>query len=997
MEPLPPSDRVELVHRIFADALELPATERPEFVRRSAAGDAEVLQTVNTLLAEHEALGSFLEAPAFEVPTPSARFEPGAMVGARFRVISSLGRGGMGEVYRAEDLELHETIALKTLRPRLRGDESLDARFRDEIRLARKIAHPNVCRIFDLFVERTGALEILYFTMEYLDGPTLAQRLKQGALPAASALAIARQVAEGLEAAHALGIVHRDLKPANIILTPEKTGGERAVITDFGLAKALESGVHDSGQTATGQILGTPDYMAPEQFKGEAVTPATDVFALGLIVYEMVAGRRPFPSENAMRSAIRRMMEPPDPPSLAVEGVPVHWSRAIARALSAKPEQRYQSAREFVDRLEGPPRLLDRVPVRKISRRAMVLSTSAAAAGVASYFAISRLDEYRLRIPEKPLVMLTPLSHSTNASDGALSASALDELLANQLQQSRHVETLSRDRMEAVWSRISGSDGGLPQQLTPSQARHIAMRAGAQFVVFGNLARVSDEHVLQLKLELMGADIDSPRKTWPGNEPRNFAVRAEASLLSAVHDGADWIRTTAGESLAELANRSRPPEELTTPSWPALREFTQANDAWRRRATDEALGHLHDALRLDPEFALANARMADLMIANGRRDEGLPFYLVAADALGKKNLTDRESLRIRGLFALDTGQNAEAERVFSRYITEYPDDALPLFYKAQAVYLQGRDEEAMELSAAAMKREPNSAPFLLNHAARLIGAGRIDEAEALCGKADALGERDSADRLRCTIALARLNPEAAWQSLERMQTQGSPANRDTALLLEACLRAEQGQWQDAERLARESAALAVREGLGPQRIFAARRLLARILLRMGRRAEAAGVCREMLAANPGYEERMQVGCLLARCGELSAARACRIAKLASWPTYQHWVARLDGELALAEGNAAKAAAVFRAAPPSQYPNEWPEYRMRAALASGDRETAAALLGDLLRRYAFYWYQADWNGPGFLAWGLGLTGQISLPADDAATARRVQEALKLTTF
>jgi serine/threonine protein kinase/tetratricopeptide (TPR) repeat protein len=995
MEPQPPSDRVELVNRIFADALELPATERGEFVRRSAAGDAEVLESVNGLLAEHAGLGSFLEAPAFG-QARAVRFEPGAMVGARFRVISSLGRGGMGEVYRAEDLELHETIALKTLRPRLRSDESLDARFRDEIRLARKIAHPNVCRIFDLFVERTGAGEILYFTMEYLEGPTLAQRLKDGALPAASALTIARQVAEGLEAAHALGIVHRDLKPANIILTPEKTGGERAVITDFGLAKALESGVHDSGQTATGQILGTPDYMAPEQFMGGAVTPATDVFALGLIVYEMVAGRRAFPSENAMRSAVRRMTEPPDPPSLAVEGVPMHWSRAIARALSAKPEQRYRSAREFVGRLEGPPRLLDRVPVRKISRRAMVLSTSAAAAGVASYFAISRLDEYRLRIPEKPLVMLTPLSHSTNASDGALSASALDELLANQLQQSRHVGTLSRDRMQTVWKRIGGDDD-LPESLTPSQARHIAMRAGAQFVVFGNLAQVGDEHVVQLKLELMGSDTRSPRKTWPGYEPRNFAVRAEASLASAVHDGADWIRTTVGESIAELSNRSRPPEELTTPSWPALREFTQASEAWRRHAYDEALGHMHDALRLDPEFALANGRMADLLIATGRRDEGLPFYLLAADAAGKKDLTDRESLRIRGLFALDTGYYAEAERVFSRYITEYPDDTLPVFYKAQAVYLQGRDEEALELSSAAMKRDRDSAPFLLNHAARLIGAGRIDEAEALCPIADSLGERDSAERLRCTIALARMNPDGAWESLERMRTQGAQANPNTALLLEACLRAEQGQWRDAERLGRESLGSALREGLGPQRVFAARRLLARILLRTGRRAAAAGVCREMLAAKPGHEEKMQVGCLLAQCGEVSAARVCRIAKLPSWPTYQHWVARLEGEIALAEGNASKAAAVFRAAPPSQYPNEWPEYRMRAALASGDRETAAALLRDLLRRYAFYWYQADWNGPGFLAWGLGLTGQISLPADDAATARRVREALKLTTL
>ncbi|HXA49837.1 MAG TPA: protein kinase [Candidatus Acidoferrum sp.] len=993
MEPQPSSDRVELVNRIFADALDLPAAERAAFVRESAAGDVAVLDSVTALLAQHSALGSFLEAPAFGVPAPAVRFAAGALVSARFRVISSLGRGGMGEVYRAEDLELGETIALKTLR--LRGDESLDARFRDEIRLARRIAHPNVCRIFDLFVEHTAAGEILYFTMEYLEGPTLAQRLKQGALPAESALAIARQVAAGLEAAHALGIVHRDLKPANIILTPEKAGGERAVITDFGLAKALELDGSDAGQTATGQILGTPDYMAPEQFLGAAVTPATDVFALGLILYEMVAGCRAFPSENAMRSAIRRMTEAPDPPSLAAEGVPPHWSRAIARALSAKPEQRYQSARELVERLEAPLRWGDRLPVRKISRRAMLTSAGVVAGGLSSYLAISRINEYRLRIPDKPLVMLTPLSHSTSASDGALSASALDELLANQLQQSRHVETLSRDRMEAVWKRIGGENGGLPAQLTTSQARHIAMRAGAQFVVFGNLARVGDEHVLQLKLELMGADTGNPRKTWPGNEPRNFSVRAEASLPSAVHAGADWIRTTVGESSAELSNRNRPPEELTTPSWPALREFTQANEAWRKNAPEEAVGHLQDALRLDPEFALAQARLADLLIASGRRDEGLPLYSVAADALGKKNLTDRESLRIRGSFALDTGQNAEAEHVFSRYATEYPDDALPLFYKAKAVDSLDREEEGLELSSTAMKRQPDSAPFVLNHAARLIGAGKIDEADALCRTADSLGERDAADRLRCAIALARLHAEGAWRAIERVRTQGVAVARSTASLLAACLHAEQGRWQEAERLAAETAVSDARMEFGRQRVFAAQRLRARILLHTGGRAEAARVCREMLAKQPGYEEKMQVGCLLAQSGDLSGARACRIANLPQWPCYLHWVVRLQGELALAEGDPAKAHVLFRASPPSQYRNEWPEYRMRAALAAGDRDTAAGLLRELMRRYAFYWFLADWNGPGFLAWGLGLTGQLSLPADDLATARRIRERLGLT--
>jgi hypothetical protein len=156
------------------------------------------------------------------------------------------------------------------------------------------------------------------------------------------------------------------------------------------------------------------------------------------------------------------------------------------------------------------------------------------------------------------------------------------------------------------------------------------------------------------------------------------------------------------------------------------------------------------------------------------------------------------------------------------------------------------------------------------------------------------------------------------------------------------------------------------------------------------------VCREMLAVKPGYENTMQVGCLLAQSGDVSGARACQIANLPQWPIYEHSAVTLQGEIALAEGNPAKANALLRGGPPSMYRADWPEHRVRAAMAAGDRETAAALLRELLHHYHYYWYQADRNGPGFLAWGLGLTGKLGLPADDLAQARRIREGLRLTT-
>jgi hypothetical protein len=190
MEPQP--NRVELADRVFSAALELPPDQRAAFVQQRCGDDITLTQTVLHLLSQYQRLGDFLEAPAFERKQPLAgEFPPGEVLNGRFRLIELVGRGGMGEVYRAEDSELGDTVALKVLRSRFRGEEEIDARFRGEIRLARKISHPNVCRIFELFVETRGLEHLLYFTMEFLEGQTLARAIAQGPMQPQAALALA--------------------------------------------------------------------------------------------------------------------------------------------------------------------------------------------------------------------------------------------------------------------------------------------------------------------------------------------------------------------------------------------------------------------------------------------------------------------------------------------------------------------------------------------------------------------------------------------------------------------------------------------------------------------------------------------------------------------------------------------------------------------------------------------------------------------------------------
>ena len=252
-----------------------------------------------------------------------------------------------------EDLELRERVALKTVRPEVARDTLTIERFKREIQLARKVTHPNVCRIFDV----GSSQGTIFLTMELLAGETLAQRLRRaGPMLPETALPIARQIAEALHAAHQAGVVHRDLKPGNVVLV-EGRAGTRAVVTDFGLAR-LERGA-DSGQgltlTAAAAVVGTPAYLAPEQVEGGQITAATDLYALGIVLYEMLTGTVPFLAENALSTAVKRLREAPVSPRVHAPGLDPRWEAAILRCLEREPAKRFASAPEVLQAIAGPP------------------------------------------------------------------------------------------------------------------------------------------------------------------------------------------------------------------------------------------------------------------------------------------------------------------------------------------------------------------------------------------------------------------------------------------------------------------------------------------------------------------------------------------------------------------------------------------------------------------------------------------------------------------
>jgi len=288
----------------------------------------------------------------------SMRFREGQTIGERYRIVRLLGQGGMGAVYAAEDGEFAgELVALKTMLTPGEDVPRVLARFKKEIQLARRVAHPNVCRIFDVGYHVTGPAKTIFVSMEYVTGVPLKTFIQQkGRLNEREALAIIRDVAAALDATHAAGLIHRDVKSGNVMLA--ESG--RAVLMDFGLACLSNPEEGELSLTRTGAIIGTPAYMAPEQIEGIPLTAATDIYAFGMVIYEMVTGRLPYEGDTPMNILAKRLREPPRTPNHFVPNLKAEWEQTILRCLEHDPSKRFRSAMDVyraLDRAAETPTL----------------------------------------------------------------------------------------------------------------------------------------------------------------------------------------------------------------------------------------------------------------------------------------------------------------------------------------------------------------------------------------------------------------------------------------------------------------------------------------------------------------------------------------------------------------------------------------------------------------------------------------------------------------
>lgn len=628
------------------------------------------------------------------------RLRPGTVLLDRFEILERLGEGGMGEVYAVEDRTLRDRIAIKTIHPHLARDRQYTTLLRSEVRLARQISHPAVCRVYDLFEDPDGGA---FFTMEFIGGPTLARQMRDhGPLALDRALALARQWAAGLDAAHAAGLLHRDLKPGNLMITP----GGRAVITDFGLARPARG---LGGSSSPYQPLaGTLRYLSPEQLKGSTPDRAADLYAFGLVLYEMVTGVFPFAAPEPLVEATRRLAETPARPSAHRPELRGAWDDGILACLALDPGRRPASAGEVIRIVEGVRRVWpwrrERLPDRRLILTAAT-ATVAAAAG-ATWFWTRRMAGDGPP-PQPALVLAEPEA----AGELAAYAPGVRQGLAIGLEASPQAAVVPAWRVRTALALMR-----LPAdtRLDAPRALDLARRGNFRYAGLPALRSTPRGIALEFRLEEPG--------TGRSTTFAETASRVE-DLAAALDRLAARIREAAGETPATVAGAPRL-QQVTTPSFLALARFSDGLRLYEEGKSDQALALLRSAAGIDTEFAMAYEYQA--LIYSSLGDEPAGYPLAERAYRLRERTTERERLQIEALHAVFQGDYERALEGYRSLAALYPGDPRILRLLAHQYGMAGRDADAIGAAEAIAQADRTPLPLALR-ALVFAQAGRLPE------------------------------------------------------------------------------------------------------------------------------------------------------------------------------------------------------------------------------------------------------------------------------
>jgi tetratricopeptide (TPR) repeat protein len=679
----------------------------------------------------------------------------GEAFGNRYRIVSLLGMGGMGAVYKAWDQELSVIVALKVVRPEATADpenaRAMERRFKQELVLARKVTHKNVVRIHDL-----GEVDgIKYITMPLVEGEELAALLKrEGRLPIKRALTIARVIASGLAAAHAVGVVHRDLKPANVMIGP----ADEAMIMDFGIARSTGSGTGVS-HTVAGAVIGTIEYMAPEQARAEAIDHRADIYTFGLILYDMLLGRRRFERcDSGIAELTSRLISTPPRLRSVDPAIPEAVDALVHRCLQPDPGARFQTTAALeaeLARLDDAGR-----PVRPVKRLTVSLAASAAlvllaVAGFTYWFAQ----------PAAPAVEQPPISlliaDFENATGDPIFSGSVEQTLGFALEAAPFIDVYSRPAAQQLVDALKPGS-----RIDESVARLLARREGIDAILVGSIARAGSGFQIALRAIDPGAEEGSRIAEITGSASRKEQV------LEALATLAGRLRGELGDTTPESA-RLAAAETFTTSSPEAMKSYTVAQDLLFAGRTSEALAAYKEAIAQDSQFGRAYSGAGIAALRLGRDEEGNEYWKKALSLLDR--MTERERYRTLAAYYLGPARNYEkAIENFVLLAERFPADRSARASLALAYFRTLNFPRALAEGQRAVELDPKSTLARVNYALYAMYAGEFPTAVAEADKVIAQQPTlDIAFLPLVAAALAEGDPAAARRAYEKMARTGT--------------------------------------------------------------------------------------------------------------------------------------------------------------------------------------------------------------------------------
>jgi serine/threonine protein kinase/tetratricopeptide (TPR) repeat protein len=935
---------------VFFAAQDLEPGSRQAYIREACAGDAELEAEVLRLLELDARAGSFLQTPAVGGLSSSEPALPlcseGDVLANRFRIISLIGRGGMGEVYEAHDDILDHVVALKVVRPGQEPVTSLAARWRQELLLSRKVTHSSVCRVHDVALHRSAeGQELLLLTMERLHGEPLSRRLRDSRLTLEETLATARQIADALDTAHEQDVLHRDVKPDNILVETRTNGTCRAVLTDFGLARTATDD-HKLSITRTGLLAGTLGYIAPEVLRGRPASPQSDLYAFAVVVGEMLAVAAPVPSP-------------------AVNAV-------MARALSAEPSARYSSASDLVAAVTAA---VTPKP-RWRSRRRVLTAALASMLVVALSLYVSRLTKTaQSSVPVASEVLLTPVVNGT--ADGELDG--LREVLRSQLAQSPHFELVETARIREVLEQMRRP---ADSALAPEVAREIAMRIGAPLVVYGTVTRLGQDYVISVKLEHVGSRPSLVGGSWS----QTFTAPAKRALLDAVRDAAVWVRQMSGEASSMLAEQDRPASETMTSSWEALRLLTRADELSATGNHSDAVLLLEQAIRQDPEFAMAQTRLGDELISLRRDKQGYEAWQRAIAQAEQRQMTSRETLRTRAQYFDDTGNLVEALKAYQTYALHYPHDFHAQFLLGGVLTELDRVPEAIQRFETALHARPSSLAAAVHLASAYLDEGRSLDAARIIEDLDKRNAVEWSRWLKALTLFRDKRVDVALATLEPLRTTTDRQWRSRAHTIRAAWLSETGR--DDLALAELHAGIVFDSENGLRDRLADKWLhVATLEMRRGDAKAAASARRALDVASNVRRTAIAAG-IIAGAGDRRTAQrlASSLDEFAPVPATETARQYLLGQLHAADGNAPRSLQAFERWMTRARRSEDRMPVVRAMLANGDLSGAERLLRNIVEHPVAIYARPEPQSPGLWRQALVELERVLARRDPAAAAR-----------